>query len=108
MPAIKAPVSSFNSAGVPPHGMGLTMEGRGHTLRNSFMQETSYNTHTGEGKIMMTCVCVDIAPGMYLYVLNVLMVCSWCYIVVPTIWPPTVRNWYTYSYKLIDSLSFFA
>ena len=34
----------------------------------------------GEGKMMMTCVCVDIAPGMYLCVLHVLMVCSWYYI----------------------------
>ena len=112
--SIYVPVSSFDSAGVhPSHGMGLTMEGKGHTLRHvgdSFMsrhhkarcmEETSYNTqhalyitHTplnrGEGKIMVMCVCVDIAPGVYLGALHVLMVCSLCYIVVPT----TVRNWY--------------
>ena len=34
---------------------------------------------------MVMCVCVDIAPGMYLCVLHALMVCSLCYIVVPTI-----------------------
>ena len=40
--------------------------------------------------MMMMCVCVDIAPGMYLCVLHVLMVCSLCYIWLPTIWgaPP--------------------
>ena len=39
---------------------------------------------------MVMCVCVDISPGLYLCVLHVLMVCSLCYIVVPTIWggPP--------------------
>ena len=37
---------------------------------------------------MVMCVRVDIAPGMY--PVRVLMVCSLCYIVVPTIWggPP--------------------
>ena len=46
---------------------------------------------------MVTCVCVDIGPGMYLCVLHVLMVCSLCYIAVPTIWGgPTVRNWHIY------------
>ena len=56
------PVASFAGAGVPPHGMGLIMEGRGHTLRHvgnsvisihheahfmkgaATIQETSYNT----------------------------------------------------------------
>ena len=66
--------------GCPPDGMGLTMEGRGHTLRhvgNSFMsghhearcmeraatmQETSYNTHhasslssTGRSGLLIVC-----------------------------------------------------
>ena len=55
--------ASFVGAGVP-HGMGLTMEGRGHTLRHvgnsisrhheahmegaATMRETSYNTWFGE------------------------------------------------------------
>ena len=49
-----------------------------------------------------------IAPGVYLCVLHVLMVCSLCYIVVPTIWPPppTVRNWYIYKlYVYISYIS---
>ena len=33
---------------------------------------------------MVMSVCVDIAPGMY--PVGVLVVCSLCYIVVPTIW----------------------
>ena len=40
---------------------------------------------------MVMCVCVDVAPGVYLCVLHVLMVCSLCYYtVVPTNWggPP--------------------
>ena len=148
--------------GTPPHGMGLTMEGRGHTLGhvgNSFMsrhhkarcmegaatmQETLYTTHHasniayhtqfsihktsctkhhgavwqlhacsihepedasyrtlhstgGEGKIMVMCGCVDIAPAVYLCVLHVLMVCSFCYIVVPTILgPPSLCETGTY------------
>ena len=49
---------------------------------------------------MVMCVCVDIAPGMYLCVLHVL-ICSLCYIVVPTIWGgPAPRNWYIYIYIL--------
>ena len=67
------------------------------------MQETSYNTHhasyiTSHNSAYTTC-CVDIAPGMYLCVLHVLMVCSLCYIWLPTTWwgpPLTVRNWYIY------------
>ena len=42
----------------------------------------------GEGKMMVMCVCVDIAPGMYLCDLHVLMVCSLRQIVVPTTWHP--------------------
>ena len=54
--------------------------------------------HRGEGKMMMMmCVC-----WYCLCVLHVLMVCSLCYIGLPTIWrgppPLTERNWYIYIY----------
>ena len=92
----------------PPQWYGLTMEGRAHTQcyvgKQLHEQTVFYNPvcrtlHStgGEGKMMMcVCVCVDIACVF----LHVLMVCSLCYIGLPTIWagppPLTERNWYIY------------
>ena len=60
------PVASFDSAGVPPHGMGLTVEGRGHTLHhvgNSFTSRRTlvYRTlHSARGGVQDhgdVCLC---------------------------------------------------
>ena len=62
------PVASFDGAGVPlPHGMGLTMEGRGPTL----VVPVSY------------CRFYE-SPKWYVPFV--------CYIVFPTIWPPAVSR----------------
>ena len=83
--------------GYPP-GMGL-WQGP-HTascafvlvlVRTCVFYTPAYRTlhSTGEGEIMVMCVCVHIAPGVYSTC--VVYTSSWCLpgvIVVPTIWPP--------------------
>ena len=109
------PVSSFAGAGVPPHGMGLTMKGRGHSLRhvgNSVISmhheahikegaATKQETFKSAGMIMVARVhCPWYVPERYtpqrsipqggddhgMESWNVFLVRSLCYIVVATIW----------------------
>ena len=106
--------------------MGLTMEGRGHTLHHV----SNYAPFKSAGMIM--AVCTFIAHGMYrsvirpyvknppfhrgrgddhvgacfvlpmaMYPVRVLGVCSLCYIVVPAIWgalPPLSKLVHIYIY----------
>ena len=58
------PVATFGGAGVPPHCMGLTIEGRGHTPS---VDDAPFKS---AGMIMVVRVCVDIARGLYLGVLR--------------------------------------
>ena len=77
------PVSSFDSAGLPPpHGMGLTMECRGHILRLHHQHTSRSTLHGRSGNhardiIHTPCTCV-----FYTSSCCVPCVLSW----VPTIW----------------------